>query len=67
MKNIFSNTLQNDDKPGDYTYDADATEEDDEGIGKEPLPPGMDEDDDLKPPGEEDEDKGIILSFSAFS
>jgi len=48
---------KNDDKPGDYTYDADATEEDDEGIGKEPLPPGMDEDDDLKPPGEEDEDK----------
>jgi len=50
-----------DEKPKDYTYDADVTEEDDEGIGKEPLPPGMDEDDDdIKPPGldeEEDKDK----------
>lgn len=46
-------------KPKNYTYDAD-TAEDDEDETKEPLPPGMDEDDEsLKPPGmdEEEEEK----------
>ena len=51
---------QNDDKPKNYTYDADTADDDEnENEAKEPLPPGMDEDD-LKPPGMDEDDAGSV-------
>lgn len=55
--------VQDEDRPKNYTYDADTAEEDGENEAKEPLPPGMDEGDeeDLKPPGMDEDEEGKML------